>query len=348
MNTLYSYFLLFPTREKLAFLNPLLLVLVLSLLVGCIPTESSSNVESDTDTLAISSANLNEEPPYEAISLLGRRLKQPELTAEELAVLEGNLSKARAGFEKYPDSLEFVVWYGRRLAYLWRYNDAIEVYSNALRKFPDSYQLYRHRGHRYISIRRFDDAIRDLEKAAFYMRGIEPEIEKDGIPNKLNIPLSSTQFNVWYHLGLAYYLKGNYDKAISAYKKCMAFSTNDDLLVATADWMYMTYRKLGNVPAAEKVLAPIKPKMKIVENDSYHKRLLMYKGLIQPEDVLDPNEIDGIQLATQGYGVANWYLLNGENAKGREILKKVVTGESWAAFGFIAAEVELTKLQASI
>lgn len=348
MSTIYPYILLCPTREKRAFLNLLFLILVPSLLVGCIPTESSNNADTKRDTLAISSSNLNEEPPYEAISLLGQRLKQPELTEDELAVLEENLASARAGFEKYPDSLEFIVWYGRRLAYLSRYNDAIDVYSSALRKFPDSYQLYRHRGHRYISIRRFDDAIRDLEKAAFYIRGIEPEVEKDGIPNKLNIPLSSTQFNVWYHLGLAYYLKGNYDKAISAYKKCMEFSTNDDLLVATSDWMYMTYRKLGNVPAAEKVLASIKPKMKIIENDSYHKRLLMYKGLVQPEDVLDPTEQDGVQLATQGYGVANWYLLNGEHAKGQEILQKVVAGESWAAFGFIAAEVELTNLRASI
>ena len=33
------------------------------------------------------------------------------------------------------------------------------------------------------------------------------ETEPDGIPNKLNMPLSSTQFNVWYDLALAHYLK---------------------------------------------------------------------------------------------------------------------------------------------
>ncbi|MEQ8417871.1 MAG: tetratricopeptide repeat protein [Imperialibacter sp.] len=316
------------------------------LLFGCIPTEPSSEGKKDGTVETGQASVETDAEPYEALSLLGKKLKRPELSDKQRAVLEENLAKAKANFDAYPDSLDFIIWYGRRLAYMSMYKEAIQVYTDGLREFPDSYRIYRHRGHRYISIRQFDDAIRDLEKAAFYMRGEETMIEKDGIPNKLNIPLSSTQFNVWYHLGLAYYLKGNYDKAISAYKKCMEFSTNDDLLVATSDWMYITYRKLGNLQAADKVLEAIKPKMKIIENDSYHKRLLMYKGLLKPEDVLSVDEEDGVQLATQGYGVANWYLLNGNIEKGRDILQKVVDGESWSAFGYIASEVELTNLQA--
>jgi len=325
-----------------------LLALILGMAVflpGCIPTEmgNANNDQSDSST---TSPPVSVPDEYEAVSLLGSKLVPPVLSEKSAQVLNANLEKARVNFHTFPDSLEVIVWYGRRLAYLSKYKESIQVYTDGLRQFPDAYQLYRHRGHRYITIRQFDDAILDLEKAAFYMREVELEIEPDGIPNQLNTPLSSTQFNVWYHLGLAYYLKGNYDKAISAYKKCMEVSTNDDLLVATTDWMYMTYRKLGNVREAQRLLSAIKLKMNIVENDSYHKRLLMYKGLVDPASLLDvEDDDDGLQIATQGYGVANWHLMNGEIEKAREILEKIVEGQNWAAFGYIAAEAELFKLK---
>jgi hypothetical protein len=50
-----------------------------------------------------------------------------------------------------------------------------------------------------------------------------------------------------------------------------------------------------------------------------------------------------LSLATQGYGVGNWYLVNGDSAKANDIFKRVVSGKYFAAFGFIAAENELVK-----
>ncbi len=344
-------FVLATSRNMLTMRVLFLFLLFAVSLQSCIPTESTEDaISSDASTETEETGE--GENDYQAISLLGKKLFAPEMPAGELEKKQRELAKAKADFEAYPDSLECIVWYGRRLGYLSKYKDAIHVYTEGLRKFPDSYQLYRHRGHRYITVRQFDDAIRDLEKAAFYIRGVDTEIEEDGIPNLQNIPLSTAQFNIWYHLGLAYYLKGNFDKAISAYKKCMEVSTNDDLLVATTDWMYMTYRKLGNTQAAEKLLERIRPKMNIIENQSYHKRLLMYKGLLSPEKLLtleDNGQPDhDVQVATQGYGVGNWYILNGQVDKGRKILEKVVNGNSWPAFGYIASEVELTNLQAML
>ena len=61
--------------------------------------------------------------------------------------------------------------------------------------------------------------------------------------------------------------------------------------------------------------------MDILENGAYHARLLMYKGLRTPESVLNLNTADDIQIATQGYGVGNWHLVNGDKAKAKEILR---------------------------
>jgi hypothetical protein len=52
-----------------------------------------------------------------------------------------------------------------------------------------------------------------------------------------------------------------------------------------------------------------------------------------------------VDLATYGYGVANWHLYSGEPGRAREIFEKVVAGPQWNAFGYIAAEVELARLK---
>ena len=143
---------------------------------------------------------------------------------------------------------------------------------------------------------------------------------------------------------LAYYLKGDYANAKRAYDECMKVSTNDDSITATSDWQWMTYMRLGDKAAAAKVLERITPKMDILENGSYHRRLLMYKGLEKPEALLDTANADDLTIATQGYGVGNYYFVTGDTAKAREIFDRVLAGKQWAAFGYIAAEVDRAKM----
>ena len=277
----------------------------------------------------------NTEPDYEVMSLLGEPLNPPAAPAEVVKAREDALEEA-------------IIWHGRRLGYMSRFNEAIDVFTTGLEDFPNSYKLLRHRGHRFVSIRKFDEAISDFEKAKSLMPS-EIEVEPDGNPNALNIPLSNTQFNILYHLGLAYYLIGDYQNAEAAYLACLEYCENDDSTIATKDWLYMTYRRMGADDKASELLATITEDMNIIENDSYYNRMLMYKGLMQPEDLLDieaSNDPDmGISLATQGYGVANWYLYNGDEAKAKEILNLVIESPIWAAFGYIAAEVDLSNMQ---
>jgi hypothetical protein len=89
------------------------------------------------------------------------------------------------------------------------------------------------------------------------------------------------------------------------------------------------------------VLEPIRETMEILENDAYHQRLLMYKGLVSPETLLKVDGADDLQIATQGYGVGNWYLYNGDTARARQIFERILQGSSWSAFGFIAAEADM-------
>ncbi|HEX7281263.1 MAG TPA: tetratricopeptide repeat protein [Vicinamibacterales bacterium] len=280
----------------------------------------------------------------EAMSLAGTPLYVPA-TIPNKQKLDADLAQAEKTLAANPKDAEAIIWVGRRLGYLWRYNDAIAMFTKGIELYPDNPKMYRHRGHRYITIRQFAKAQADFEKAAQLIKGKPDEIEPDGAPNPAGQPRSTLQFNIWYHLGLAYYLQGNYAKAYDAYVECMKVSNNDDSVTATSDWMWMTLMRLNRKADAAKVLERITPKMDILENGSYHRRLLRYKGLEKPEALLDTAKADDTTIATQGYGVGNYHYVTGDTAKAREVFQRVTAGGGWNAFGYIAAEADLQRIK---
>lgn len=319
--------------------SKLLFILIVFILTNCSPSPKTGEAP-DTENTTIDTT-------AEAISFGGKPLFPPPETAEAKQKKDSLLQIARANYRNAPDSLDHIIWYGRRLAYLSRFKEAIKVYSKGMERFPDAPELYRHRGHRYISTRQLDKALADFKKAADLAADRPIEIEPDGIPNKLNKPLSTLQFNIWYHWGLAHYLKGEFEEAAIIYEKCMGYSTNPDLLCATTDWLYMTYRRLGEEAKATKILGPINEKMQVIENESYFNRLMMYKGSKSPESLLNLDNEDPerqLDIVTQGYGVGNWYLYNGQNEKAKAVFQKMMETNYWSAFGYIAAEADLQRL----
>ena len=285
----------------------------------------------------------------EATSLLGRPLYPAPPTAEARKQLEENLAAARAAYQEAPDNADAIIWFGRRTAYLGRYGEAIGIFTRGIEKHPSDARMYRHRGHRYISVRKFDEAIADLSKAAELVKGRPDEVEPDGQPNARNTPTSTLNSNVYYHLGLAHYLAGHFDKAADAYRECLKYSKNPDMLSATTHWQYMTQRRLGRTAEASALLAPITADMDIIENGSYHRLLMMYKesfgaGATTAESLLD--SAPGLDAVTIGYGVANWHLYNERRDRAIALLREIVekNATQWPAFGYIAAEADLVRL----
>jgi tetratricopeptide (TPR) repeat protein len=282
-------------------------------------------------------------PQTEGTSLLGRPLVATPISPDTRAKLEQDLAAARQALAGAPHDPEKIVWLGRRTAYLGQYREAIAIYGRGLREHPDEPHLLRHRGHRYISVRELDRALADLQRAADVLEGRPDEIEPDGMPNRHGIPRSTLQGNVWYHLALARFLKGDFAKAATGFRRALDLATNDDSVVASADWLYMALRRAGRHDEAARVLDRIRPEMEILENDAYHRRLLMYKGLVVPETLLAAGSDDPVQIATQGFGVGHWYLVEGDREAARRTFERVLAGSSWSAFGYIAAEAELSR-----
>jgi tetratricopeptide (TPR) repeat protein len=288
-------------------------------------------------------------PAPETISLLGDTLIAPTLPDSIRARYERRLAEAQNDFNHAPNEISNIIWLGRRTAYLGRFREALAIYTQGMQDHPDEPRLYRHRGHRYITLRIFDLAVSDLGRAAALMAKRDDETEPDGLPNARNIPTGTLKFNIWYHLGLAHYLQGDFAAARRAYGQCLEVSTNPDMRCATSHWLYMTLRRLGRAKEARSLLKPIRRDMDVIENRSYHRLLLMYKGELPVDSLLAPGagEQAALDDATVGYGVGNWHLYNGRPAAAESLFRRIVAGPQWPSFGHIAAEAELKRMRAA-
>lgn len=261
-----------------------------------------------------------EEP--EVRSLLGVNLYAQPAEGEELEKLLGELEEAKKNFVADPDNPENIVMYGRRLAYLWRYNEAIQVYTAGIEQFPEYAPLYRHRGHRHISIRQFDKAVEDLT-----------------IASRLN----DSDFDIWYHLALAHYLEGNFADAEKAWRECGKYAENGDSIIAVSNWLYISLRRQGKKEEAAKILESIHDKMEVKENLSYYNLLLFYKGLKTEYEVFQAAAESELDTATVYYGLGAWHLYNDNSKQEIGYFVEGTMGRYWPAFGFIAAEAELAR-----
>jgi tetratricopeptide (TPR) repeat protein len=323
------------------FLIPILLVTAL----GTVSCGQEGSREGRGDTAASPGLPASLPPGAQAWSLLGEPLYPPEISDDLRATRQDQLEEALQELEVDPSGADALIWVGRRYAYLGDYQKAIEIFTRGIEAHPNDARFYRHRGHRLITVRRFDEAIADFQRAARLIEGTEDEVEPDGQPNARGIPTSTLHFNIWYHYGLAHYLKGEFDQAIDKYQRCMAASVHPDSKIATAHWWYMSLRRAGRLEEAESlirgldldVLAP-----DVIESGAYLELLRLYAAGEGEEARLDPGTLEG---ATEGYGIGNWKLYNGDTVGASGIFRSIVEArDQWAAFGYIAAEAELARV----
>jgi tetratricopeptide (TPR) repeat protein len=291
-----------------------------ALLAACAPTEAPP------------------EPPKQAINV--DSLLAPTFNDSVRAKLEADLRAAESTLAANPDDADALIWVGRRQGYLADFRGAVATFTRGITKFPSDARFYRHRGHRYITLREPGKAIDDFTTAARLIAGQDDVVEPDGQPNARGIPTSTLQFNIWYHLGLAHHLRGEWNEAAYAYERCLAVSKNPDALAATAYWMYLTLRRAGDRERADLVMARITPDLKVIENTPYLRLLRYFQGVL-PRDSVVTAAGDAVGDATIAYGLALYDMLEGRDTTAAPFERIVNGAGSRAAFGYIAAEAEL-------
>lgn len=292
--------------------------------------------------LVIASLAARSEAPSGVTSLLGRPLASIAPAPEPDAKMQGQLADAIATWEKDRDDADALIWVGRRTAYLGRYREAIAIFTDGIARHPADARMYRHRGHRYLTVREIDAAIADFEKAAALIAGRPDEVEPDGLPNARNIPTGTLHSNIWYHLALGYYLKGDFSRAAETWTRARDAAGNADNLVAASHWLYLSLRRAGRLDEAAAVLRPITADLDVIENGAYHQLLLMYQGERTPESLVASAGVDSGGSATR-YGVSAWWLVHGRRAKAQALWKSILAGPDWPSFGYLAAEAEAAR-----
>ena len=307
-------------------LFPLLLVLV--------PACGGGDQDADSDGNA---AVAGLQPGQQAVSLFGEPLFEQDDTT-------GAIAEADAALAEAPEDVDLLIAAGRVRRNFWQYRQAMELYSRAIGLAPEDWRAYRFRGHRHISVREFDAAVVDLEAA------------------RERAPMN---WDVAYHLGLAYFLEGRFEDAAQEYQRCIDLADSAEARAAQADdfrscsqnaadpesfvamteWAVRANLRAGRDAIVEELLATVTPELEVSENIAYYHDLLMYKGLMTPDELLDPGPDAPYRRETVGYGVANWMIAQGDTVGAIELLEDLVEDPWWPGFGRISAEVELYRLR---
>ena len=291
------------------------LIIITPILISC-----SFNQKTNNDHLLLQTT--------ETITLLGDTLISPVIKEGESL---DEFKSAQKIYFNNEDNSESLIWYGRRAAYLGYYQKSIDLYSEGIKKYPDDARFYRHRGHRYISTRQYDKAIKDFKKAIGLIDEKVDQIEPDGLPNKKNIPLTTLNGNIWYHIGLAYYLTNDMNNALKAFSNRSVSHKYDDNIVSSAHWLYMINRRLGDIEGADRIIDKVNSEMDIIENMSYHQSCLFYKGELKESEIV----IDDVAL----YSLANWYMYQkNDTINAKKYYQKLLKNGNPYSFAFIAGE----------
>jgi len=260
--------------------------------------------------------------PFTSLSAQTVQYRSPAGVAYSSLPDTGGIAAAEAALATDPNNVDLILALGLAQAGRQQYREAIATFTRGIALAPDRAELYRWRGHRYLSVRELDSARTDLEHG---------------------LRLDSLCYGCLYHLGIVKYVTGDFDGAAAAFARGLPIAPNPGERAGSIDWSWMSLSRAGR--AAEAKAMVMEHTDGLPEGNAYTRRLALYRGEVDPEQILTPADTDGTQVATLSYGIGNWYLVRGDTAKARAWFGRAVQSGGWPAFGFIASEAELRRLR---
>lgn len=261
----------------------------------------------------------------EAVSPHGRLLfarAENDSTADAFS----EVAAAQADFGQAGSDREFraaALRLGRALDAVWRYREAVSVYSRGLSRLGEDGDLFLRRGTSLLRIRNFQRALDDLRRANRLLEG---------------------NYEGLYRYGLALFVNRDFKRSAKTLEQAVLVAASDDELIAALHWAYISNRWAGRRKSADVFLAQVPEQMDLQHNADYFLLVQMYFGRVGEYAVLNQEDAEAEPSSTRGFGVANWHLYIGGEARAREILTLVVESAGWPAIGVIAAEVDLERL----
>lgn len=234
----------------------------------------------------------------------------------------GAIARAESSLVADPRNVVRIIQLGVAQSGARQFREAIATFTRGLAIEPNNALLLRWRGHRYLSVRELGPARDDLTRGS---------------------RLDSTIYGIWYHLGIVRFAGTDFGGAVDAFTRAQRIAPDSGELAGATDWLWMSLMRAGRAAEAQAMLA--RRPDSVAAGNAYARRLKLYRGEIQPDEVMTPADTADIQVATLSYGVGNWYLLRGDTARAREWFRRSVQSGGWPAFGFIMSEIELRRLR---
>jgi tetratricopeptide (TPR) repeat protein len=234
----------------------------------------------------------------------------------------GAIARAESVLAADPRSVERIIQLGLAQSGARQFREAIQTFTRGLKIAPNDPVLYRWRGHRYLSVRELDRALDDLTRGS---------------------RLDSTNYGIWYHLGIVRYARGDFARAADAFARAQPRSPDAGERAGATDWLWMSLARAGRAGEAQAMLD--RRPDSLPATNAYAQRLRLYRGQVGPDDVITAADTGDIAVATLSYGVGTWYLVQGDTARARAWFERSVGSSGWPAFGFIVSEIELRRLR---
>ena len=305
-----------------------LLLLASVILVSC---QSKSTDQTNSEAASTS------EKPVEGTSFVGeplyRKVANPEFIVKNDSLLEMLIKKSALTEDDYIEA-------GRLHTAVNRYHDAIDVYTKGIEKFPNSFKLLRHRGHRYMSAREFESAIVDLRRGDDILGTDDSVLEH----NQDGYATGSYKYWIWYHIGLYHFFHGDYEQGAEAFENCLSLAIDNKNRTGSRSWLFETYQKLGDVDRARDIIAPITADFDVDQEYSYFKKIMLYKGILQPDDLVDLNKVTSEWTGgdiSRAYGVAIWHSINDRKEEALAVYQKILETPHWNSWAYVMTDYEV-------
>lgn len=257
-----------------------------------------------------------------SLSAQGVQYTSPAGVAYRAQADTGPIARAQQALEREPKNVQRIIALGIAQSGARQFREAIATFTKGMAIEPRNAMLYRWRGHRYLSVREFDRAEADLKRG---------------------LALDSTNYGVLYHLGIIRFIRGDFAGAADLFRRAHPHAPDAAEAAGSTDWRWMSLSRAGQKAEAKAWLDGRPDSLKVA--NAYAQRLRLYRGETRPEHLLTPADTADVQVATLNFGLGNWYLVQGDAARGRERFEASVRSGGWPGFGFIVSEVELRRLR---
>lgn len=234
----------------------------------------------------------------------------------------GPIARAESALAADPRNVGRIIQLGVAQSGARRFREAIRTFTRGLAIAPNDAMLYRWRGHRYLSVREFGHAMDDLTRGS---------------------RLDSTNYGIWYHLGIVRFARGDFAGAADAFARGLPRAPDAAERAGATDWLWMSLSRAGRAAEAQAMLD--RRPDSVPAANAYAQRLRLYRGQVGPDDVITAADTGDITVATLSYGIGNWFLVRGDTARAKGWFERSIRSGGWPAFGFIMSEVELRRLR---